>query len=441
MTGSETAASPIPLHIGPGETGTEADSPLLLSDPVEYFTSGYRAHGPIFRTRYRGADWVTIAGIQANDFFWQNTSDWSYGDAGPGFREQFGPSYLTQLDGAPHLRKRKLLKPAFSAEAVGRFVEVMSSRATLFLDERGAWSDDANEWIPALLLSLNKATLLKTGMSQQVMRDAIRLEGELIYGVGVSAAPAAHFGRPEYQELKKRVFAFIAGELQARSDGKREDDNLQSLLDQNPNNQEGLSEQERLNDAYMLLVAGIHNTATLITRILERLSLAPTWVSELRTELAGYSAGSLSRGMSAYPKLRATILEGERLHPGGSFLKRRPISNLEFGGKLIHAGDRVMQAHTLPHFLPEYYPDPMAFKPMRWIEGEPPPRKALADFGGGAHICIGMNLTRIQVPVVLAEIIRRFDWKIGYRTSFRPMVSGGTGMDESHEPIILTPIG
>jgi hypothetical protein len=45
------------------------------------------------------------------------------------------------------------------------------------------------------------------------------------------------------------------------------------------------------------------------------------------------------------------------------------------------------------------------------------------------------------VPVVLAEIIRRFDWKIGYRTSFRPMVSGGTGMDESHEPIILTPIG
>jgi len=278
-------------------------------------------------------------------------------------------------------------------------------------------------------------------MSQQVMRDAIRLEGELIYGVGVSAAPAAHFGRPEYQELKKRVFAFIAGELQARSDGKREDDNLQSLLDQNPNDQEGLSEQERLNDAYMLLVAGIHNTATLITRILERLSLAPTWVSELRTELAGYSAGSLSRGMSAYPKLRATILEGERLHPGGSFLKRRPISNLEFGGKLIHAGDRVMQAHTLPHFLPEYYPDPMAFKPMRWIEGEPPPRKALADFGGGAHVCIGMNLTRIQVPVVLAEIIRRFDWKIGYRTSFRPMVSGGTGMDESHEPIILTPIG
>ncbi|HZZ20928.1 MAG TPA: cytochrome P450 [Opitutaceae bacterium] len=440
MNGSDTLASPIPLHLGPGETGEENDSPQLLRDPVEYFTTGYRTHGPIFRTRYRGASWVTIAGIQANDFFWQNTSDWSYGSSGAGFRDQFGPTYLTQLDGAPHLRKRKLLKPAFSAESVGRFVETMSSRAAVFLDERLAWSDDANEWIPALLLSLNKATLLKTDMAQQLMRDAIQLEGELIYGVAVSATPQLHFARPEYQDLKRRVYDYIKGVLKARTSGHREDDNLQALLDQNPGNQDGLSEEEMLNDAYMLLVAGIHNTATLITRILERLSLDPNWLAELRVELSGYTAASLSRGMSAYPKLRATILEAERMHPGGSFLKRRPITDLEFGGKLIRAGDRVMQAHTLPHFLPEYYADPFVFRPSRWIEGEPPPRKALADFGGGAHICIGMNLTRIQVPVVLAEIIRRFDWKVGYEACLRPMVSAGMELDGSHESIVLKPL-
>jgi cytochrome P450 len=436
---SGTADTSIPQHLGPDETGLEADSPQLLSDPVAYFTSGYRKHGAIFTTRYRGAHWVTIAGIQANDFFWQNTSDWSYGEAGAGFRDQFGPTYLTQLDGAPHLRKRKLLKPAFSAEAVGRFVEVMSSRAAAFLDERGAWSNDANEWIPALLLSLNKATLLKTEMNQDVMRDAIKLEGELIFGVGVSSEPAPHFARPHYQDLKKRVYSFIAAVLGERLAGKRADDNLQSLLDQNPGNQEGLTDLEMQNDAYMLLVAGIHNTATLITRLLERLSLDPAWVEQLRTELSGYAQGSLSRGMSAFPKLRATILEGERLHPGGSFLKRSPIADLEFSGKLIPAGSRVMQAHTLPHFLPEYYSDPMEFRPMRWLEGEPPHRKALADFGGGAHICIGMNLTRIQVPIVLAEIIRRFDWEVGYPTSFRPMVSAGRFMNESPEPITLIP--
>ena len=97
-----------------------------------------------------------------------------------------------------------------------------------------------------------------------------------------------------------------------------------------------------------------------------------------------------------------------------------------------------MQAHTLPHFLTEYYADPFAFNPRRWIEGEPPQRKALADFGGGAHICIGMNLTRIQVPVVLAEILRNYDWKLGYEPSFALTVDPGLGLREAHERIALS---
>ena len=440
MNTLESPSPTIPLHVGPGESGLEPDSPQLLADPVAYFTSGYRTHGPIFRTRYRGTDWVTIAGIEANDFFWQNTSDWSYEQAGQGFRDQFGPQYLTQLDGAPHLRKRRLLKPAFSAEAVGKYVPVMARVAERFLVDRDQWSDDANEWVPALLLSLNKATLLQTEMSQDMMRAAIRLEGELIYGVGVSATPKAYFARPDYLALKARVFGFVSEELRAREQGKTAPDNLQALLDQNPGNFEALTEQELQNDAYMLLVAGIHNTARLLTRILERLSEAPEWVAQLRSELAGYSPESLGRGMAAFPKLKATILEGERLHPGGTFLRRRPQNDLEFSGKAIRAGQPVMQAHTLPHFLSEYYPDPLAFNPSRWLSGEPPPRKAMADFGGGSHICIGMNLTRIQIPIVLAAIIKDYDWKLGYAPSYALKVDAGLGPMEIHESIRLTPV-
>jgi len=431
----------IPLHAGPGETGTEADSPQLLHDPVGYFTGGYRAHGPVFRTRYRGFDWVTIAGIEANDFFWQNTQDWSYERAGPGFRDQFGPTYVTQLDGPAHLRKRRLLKPGFSAEAVAQYVPVMARETARFLEERSAWSIDANEWVPALLLSLNKATLLRTELSQEQMRDAIRLEAELIYGVGVSASPREYFSRPGYPELKARVFALVERELAARSDGRRAPDNLQALIDQDPGNLDPLTREELLNDAYMLLVAGIHNTARLLTRILERISQDPPWVEELRAELADSTPDAFSRGMSRFPKLRATILEGERLHPGATFLKRRPIRDLAFAGHTLEAGARVLQAHTLPHFLSEYYADPLAFRPRRWLEAQPPQRKALADFGGGSHICIGMNLTRVQVPIVLAEMLRRYDWTLGYAPSFALQVDAGLGIAERHEPITLSARG
>lgn len=427
----------IPLHLGPGESGAEPTSPQLLSDPVGYFTAGYRVHGPVFRTRFRGSDWVTIAGIEANDFFWQNPSDWSYGQAGPGFTNQFGPTYVTQLDGAPHLRKRKLLRPGFSAEAVGKYVVTLARETERFLENRGAWSDDANEWIPALLLTLNKATVVQTELSDEEMRDAITLESEVIYGVSVSATPEVHYARASYIERKARVFACVDRELRARAAGRRPPDNLQAMMDQDTGSLEPLSAEELRNDTYMLLVAGIHNTTRLLTRILERISGDPQWVEELRAELAGYTPESFSRGMGAFPKLKATILEGERLHPGATFLKRRPVNDLSFAGRTIPAGSRVMQAHTLPHFLPEYYPDPMAFRPRRWLEKEAPNRKALVDFGGGAHICVGMNLTRIHCPVVLAELLRRYDWTLGYTPSFGIKVDPGLGQKELHEPVAL----
>ena len=437
MTTSDPASS-IPLHAGPGETGAEPDSPQLLADPVGYFTSGYRAHGAIFRTRYRGHDWVTIAGIEANDFFWQNTAEWSYELAGPGFRDQFGPGYVTQLDGAPHLRKRRLLKAGFSVEAVGRYVPVMARETAAFLALRAGWGDDANAWIPALLLKLNSATLLQKALTLEQMRDAIQLEGELIYGVGVSAAPAEFYARPGYAERKARVFGWVDEEVRERLDGRRAPDNLQALLDQAPGSLDPLTPEELRNDAYMLLVAGIHNTAKLTTRIIERVSQDPAWLAELRAEVAGYGPESFCRGLGQFPKLRATILEGERLHPGATFLRRRPLQDLEFAGHTIPARARVMQAHTLPHFLADYYPDPLAFRPRRWLVGEPPPRKALADFGGGAHICIGMNLTRLQVPIVLAELLGHYDWELGYTPKFGLSVDPGLGLQELHEPITLT---
>jgi len=435
MSATEADTPGIPLHLGPGESGTEPSSPMLLADPVGYFTSGFRKHGPVFRTRFRGTDWTTIAGIEANDFFWQNTSDWSYEAAGAGFRSQFGPTYVTQLDGVPHLRKRRLLKAAFSAEAVGSLVQGMALEAGRFLADIRSWSADSNVWVPALLLSMNKETLLKTELTRTQMLDAIQLEGELIYGVAVSANPHSFFGRPEYVRLKAGVFEWLDKILRKRLEGAKADDNLQALIDQDPGNLEPLSREELLNDAYMLLVAGIHNTAKLLTRIIERISHDPDWVSELRAEVAGSTAESFTRGVGKYPKLRATILEGERLHPGGTFLRRRPIKDLPFAGLTIPADRPVMQAHTLPHFLPEYYHDPLVFNPRRWLEGEPPQRKALADFGGGAHICLGMNISRIQIPIILAELLRSYDWRLDYNPKFWLTVDPGDGLHELHEPI------
>jgi hypothetical protein len=48
-----------------------------------------------------------------------------------------------------------------------------------------------------------------------------------------------------------------------------------------------------------------------------------------------------------------------------------------------------------------------------------------------------MNLTRIHVPIILAELLRNYDWEIGYTPSFHLMVDPGISPKEKHEPVVL----
>ena len=52
-----------------------------------------------------------------------------------------------------------------------------------------------------------------------------------------------------------------------------------------------------------------------------------------------------------------------------------------------------------------------------------------------------MNLTRIQVPIVLAELLLHYDWRLNYVPSFGLAVDPGLGLKEKHEPLALSKRG
>ena len=57
------------------------------------------------------------------------------------------------------------------------------------------------------------------------------------------------------------------------------------------------------------------------------------------------------------------------------------------------------------HRLPEYYPEPEAFRPERWAEGAPqPPKYAYLPFGGGPRICLGHLFAMMEAQVILATM-------------------------------------
>ena len=70
------------------------------------------------------------------------------------------------------------------------------------------------------------------------------------------------------------------------------------------------------------------------------------------------------------------------------------------------------------HTNPEVFPDPLAFKPERWLNdargpgGRHPLTNYLVPFGRGSRVCLGMPLAYMELYVALATIFRRHDLEL-----------------------------
>jgi len=165
---------------------------------------------------------------------------------------------------------------------------------------------------------------------------------------------------------------------------------------------EPLELEELVPEAYLLLMAGTGNTAKMLNCGLQHLLANPGWLGPLEEELAGYRIERLMGGMGAFPRLRATLMEMERMFPAAPVLSRVVEEPFEFHGHRLPRGTRVLHLQTLPHFLDEVYADPYRFDVTRQ------PNPAQIGFGaGGPHFCLGANLARREIAVMFDEIRRR----------------------------------
>ena len=64
----------------------------------------------------------------------------------------------------------------------------------------------------------------------------------------------------------------------------------------------------------------------------------------------------------------------------------------------------------------EHFPDPMEFKPQRWLEGGAETgqdqRRKVFPFGGGPRFCPGRYLAMVEMKMVSAMALRRFNLAI-----------------------------
>ena len=374
--------------------------------------AAYRKLGPIYQLRFRGERWIAIGGMDANEAAWRNPDQWNYHDALPPFREIMGPTHVTQLDREAHRRKRRNLKPGFAMSAMAGLVPAIDRAIA---DELLAASGQALPLQDFFMLALTRAnsrTVLRCDYDEATARAFMRFEEDFIGGTILGEARHAHYASPAFVRDHTIVFAFLGALVDRRLAGETVGDSFDAMIAYRRERGEPLDRDELIPEAYLLLMAGTGNTAKLLNCGLQNLTQCPEWLARLRAELITYAPEKLLGGVGSFPLLKATILEIERLFPAAPVLARVVAEPFDFQGFTLPVGAKVLHLQTLPHFLEEIYAEPYRFDPARWIDREYP-KKSQGSFGGSTHLCLGINLARLHMPIVLGNLLRDYDPVLG----------------------------
>jgi cytochrome P450 len=166
-----------------------------------------------------------------------------------------------------------------------------------------------------------------------------------------------------------------------------------------------------------LLFAGYDSTATALSCTLALLGGHPGIQSALRTELERVLGGQepTPEALGDLPVLGAVLRESLRLYPPQYLLFREPTTEVDLGGYRIEEGTMVVPAPWIVHRDAQFWTDPTAFRPGRWLEdgsdrlpGEHPegdvPEFAYVPYGAGPRHCLGAGIAdqtlRLAVAVV-----------------------------------------
>jgi cytochrome P450 len=194
---------------------------------------------------------------------------------------------------------------------------------------------------------------------------------------------------PEALELGQRGMLDLRSYLQELALARRAapgDDMMSWLLAMHDAG--ALTWDDVLTQAGEALAAGTNTTVTLICGMLEALTRFPEQWELLR-------AG----GPEA---VRAAVEEGLRYVSPVLAMGRVALERFDLHGRVIEPGDVLQLAVLAANRDPEAFPDPDRFDLSRT---DPRPHVA---FGGGAHVCLGQHVARLEARDVFERLIDRY---------------------------------
>ncbi|HTX32552.1 MAG TPA: cytochrome P450 [Solirubrobacteraceae bacterium] len=318
-----------------------------------------------------------------------------------------GERSVLLLDGAEHLRHRRLMLPTFHGEQMRVWTDAMAKAADVEID---AWP--VGEPF-SMLRTMQAATLrviIRVVFGYEPGPEADELQRRLREMIDPVARPRGllllqlldRFGArnravSRFEAQRRAVDELVYAEIarrRAEPDLAERTDIFSALLLAEDENGERLTDNEVRDELMTLLLAGHETTAVGLAWIFDLLLHTP----DVHRRAA--------EGDDEY--LDAVVKEALRLRPVipavGRVVRGRPFT---LGGYEIPVGMEINPSIRIIHRRADLYPEPQRFRPERFLGPDAPDTYTWIPFGGGTRRCLGASFALTEMRIVLGRVLER----------------------------------
>lgn len=334
----------------------------------------------------------------------------------------FGKDALPVAEGKPHLRRRRLMQPAFHRQQIAGYVDTMRTAVEPYV---ASWDGGTPVDVKTEMQLMAQGVVMSALFSATPRRApaaTILNSVDTVFKTAIQRAllPIALLERlptrrnrkaDEASSALRTAVAEIIAEHRAHPDTY--DDIVSLLLTAQDETGATLPDDEILSEIVALLAAGSETTAVVLSWLFHELGRNPEMERLLHEEVDSVLAeGPLTaERLPLLVHTRRLVSESLRMYSPAWLVTRQAVSDVRLGEFTLPAGSDVIWSAYALHRDPELYPDPLRFDPDRWLPERPqPPKGAFVPFGSGKRMCIGDTFAWTETIIITALIASR--WRL-----------------------------
>ncbi len=296
---------------------------------------------------------------------------------------------MIDLDPPVHTRLRRLVSSEFTPRHVQSYTDAARARVKRALGQ--LVSDGGGDWVEAVAAPIPIGVICDIlGVPDADHQLMIEMSDHLVEGTsGEPLDPTAYGNITPLRELpfNSPAASGIYDYAVATRDRLLAEpaDNLLSRLAHAEIEGDRLSETEYARFFQLMIFAGNETTRSAMAHLAMHLMEFPEQFEHLAADRA-----AIDLAVEEVVRYSSPIL----------YFRRTATVDVELSGTSIRAGEKIVMWYASANFDETVFDDAMQFNASR-----PKVPNNVAFGGGGAHFCLGASLARLEISVLLEEIV------------------------------------